>query len=64
MAGQSSNLRTLVVTTASGMDVKSTDQLKGEAKPSAAFRETNQTKEYVSSGNNKQGPLGGENSGS
>lgn len=66
MAGQKSNLRTLEVTTSSGKDVKDTSMLKGEAKPSAAFRETNQTKEYSSgsSGAAGKGPLGGENTGS
>lgn len=61
MAGQKSNLRTMVVTTSSGSDVKSTAQLKGEAKESAAFKEKNSTTEYVSSGSKGEGPWGGEN---
>lgn len=58
------NLRNLVVTTASGKDVKQTSQLKGEAKVSTAERQSNETKEYVSGASGKgSGPWGGEHSG-
>jgi hypothetical protein len=49
------------VTTSSGSDVKNTSQLKGEAKESAAFKEKNQTTEYVSNKGKGEGPWGGEN---
>lgn len=59
------NIRTMTVSTDSGKDVKSTNQLKGEAKESAAFKETNKTTEYSSGSSGKgSGPWGGENSGS
>jgi hypothetical protein len=62
---KSQNLQNMTVTTASFTDVKNTQQLKGEAKESAAFRETNQTKEYSSGSSGKgPGPFGGMNSGS
>lgn len=55
----------MTVSTDSGKDVKSTNQLKGEAKESAAFKETNKTTEYSSGSSGKgSGPWGGENSGS
>jgi len=61
MAGQKTNLRTASFTTSSGTDVKSTMQLKGEAKESAAFKEKNTTTEYVSKGAKGEGPWGGMN---
>ena len=61
MAGQASNLRTASFTTASGKNVKDTEQLKGEAKASPAFKETNTTTEYSSGSSGKgAGPWGGE----
>jgi hypothetical protein len=56
-------LRDLVVTTASGKDVRDTQMLTGEAKQSKQWNETNETKQYEASGNNNQGPLGGVASG-
>jgi len=61
MAGQKTNLRTASFTTSSGTDVKSTMQLKGEAKESAAFKEKNTTTEYTSNKGKGEGPWGGEN---
>lgn len=57
------NLRTMEVTTESGKDVKDTQQLKGQAHTTKAFRETNSTKQYTT-GALKKGALGGENTNS
>ena len=54
------NLRTMVVTTSSGKDVKDTQQLKGEA--SDSLRGKNETKEYHT-GSTSMGKLGGMNAG-
>lgn len=52
------NLRTLVITTNSGKDVRDTQQLKGESKDSLSGK--NETKEYVTSGSPiGDGPWGG-----
>jgi len=51
------NLRTLVVTTGTGKDVKDTNQLKGEAKDSLGGK--NELKQYYNSGTTASGPYGG-----
>lgn len=53
------NLRTMVITTESGTDVKDTQQLKGEAKPTAAFKSKNEMKQYTVGAPPKTG-LGGK----
>jgi len=56
------NLRTAVLTTSSGKDVKDTKMLSGEAKDSLSGKNT--TTEYTTSGGIKSmGPWGGEKSG-
>lgn len=55
MAGYG-NVRDKVITTSSGSDVKSTQQLKGEAKDSLSG--TNSVTEYTTGGSDK-GKLGG-----
>jgi hypothetical protein len=52
------NLRNMVVTTGSGVDVKDTNMLKGEASDSLSG--TNETKQYTT-GKTAMGTLGGEN---
>lgn len=47
-----SNLRTMTVTEATGTDVKNTQMLKPGAHKTAAEKETNQTKQYTTSGIN------------
>lgn len=64
MDPRNKNLRDMVVTTGSGTDVKETQQLKGEAKEAARFRETNATTEYSTGAAPKPGSLGGRNTGS
>ena len=52
--------RKMTVTSTSGKDVRDTTQLKGEAKESAAFLETNKTDRYSSGASGKgPGPFGG-----
>lgn len=52
------NLRTMVITTGSGKDVKDTKQLSGEAKDSLSGK--NELKEYSTSGSpTGPGPWGG-----
>lgn len=55
----SKDLRNMEVTTASGVDVKDTKQLSGEAKEGAGWNAMNQTKQYKTS-NPGFGALGGE----
>jgi hypothetical protein len=55
------NLRTMVVTTSSGKDVKDTMQLKGEAKDGLSGK--NETKAYHT-GSTSMGKTGGMNSNS
>jgi hypothetical protein len=55
MAGYG-NVRDKVITTGSGQDVKSTQQLKGEAKDSLSGR--NEVTEYIT-GSTDKGKLGG-----
>lgn len=52
------NPRTMTVTTASGKDVKDTQQLKGEAKDSLSGK--NVTKQHYNSGPAAPGPHGGK----
>lgn len=56
MAGYG-NVRDKVITTGSGSDVKSTSQLKGEAKDSLSGK--NEVTEYTTGGSDK-GKLGGK----
>lgn len=58
------NMRNTTFSTSSGTDVKSTSQLKGEAKKSKVENEKNSTtQEYFGKGAGS-GPWGGENSAS
>lgn len=54
------NLRTMKVTTGSGKDQEDTGMLKGEAKTTPAETCTNSTVQYTTSGDTKNGALGGE----
>ncbi len=61
---RSTNLRNLKVDTGSGVNVKSTQQLKGEAQKTPAESEKNSTvQDYFGQGAGK-GPWGGRNTGS
>ncbi len=55
-----SDLRDYDPSTSSGKDVKDTDQISGQAKPTAAWKSKNSTTQYTTSGaGNSSGPLGG-----
>ena len=55
------NIRNMKVTTGSGKDVKDTEMLKGEAKPTK--KATNETEQYTT-GKTAMGSLGGHNTNS
>lgn len=56
-------LRNKSMSAGQGKDAKESSQLTGEAKPTKAWKSTNDTKQYVT-GSSKKGSLGGENTNS
>jgi hypothetical protein len=62
-AGTDKNLRKMTVSTSTGKDHRDTMVTSGEAKKTAAERETNETTQYTT-GKMSAGSLGGKNTNS